>query len=237
MDDNSPITFGKSIVVNNNRIESLVESTEEFESSDAKFVDVGGKAIVPGFIDSHNHLVWSGDRLNEHNLRMKGHSYAEIAGMGGGIMQTVSSTRRSSDGELLNIGRSRLLEALRNGTTFVEAKSGYGLSTEHELRLLNVVNHLKSETNLPSIHSTWMGAHAVTPDKPMRLTLRKFCPINYLRYWILNWQNPQMYFVSPDGFQSNSLKTYSVPHAEVVSICGCTLTNSVTEEAGNLLLN
>ena len=164
MDDNLPILFGKSIVVIDNKIESIVESIEEYESSDAKLIDVGGRAIVPGFIDAHNHLIWSGDRFNEHNLRMQGHSYADIAGMGGGIMQTVTSTRESSDERLLAIGKSRLLEALRNGTTFIEAKSGYGLSTEHELRLLNIVNQLKSETNLPSIHSTWMGAHAVTPD-------------------------------------------------------------------------
>tara|TARA_Y100001954_G_scaffold2023_1_gene2763 strand:- start:1014 stop:2216 length:1203 start_codon:yes stop_codon:yes gene_type:complete len=165
MDDKSPITFGKSIVVKNNKIEFIGDSIEEFESSDANFVDVGGRAIVPGFIDAHNHLLWSGDRFNEHNLRMQGHSYADIAGMGGGIMQTVSSTRGSTDGALLDIGRTRLSEALRNGTTFVEAKSGYGLSTEHELRLLSIVNRLKSETNLPSIHSTWMGAHAVTPNQ------------------------------------------------------------------------
>ena len=164
MDDNLPILFGKSIVVIDNKIESIVESIEEYESSDAKLIDVGGRAIVPGFIDAHNHLIWAGDRFNEHNLRMQGHSYADIAGMGGGIMQTVTSTRESSDERLLAIGKSRLLEALRNGTTFIEAKSGYGLSTEHELRLLNIVNQLKSETNLPSIHSTWMGAHAVTPD-------------------------------------------------------------------------
>ena len=164
MDDNLPISFGKSIVVIDNKIESIVESIEEYESSDAKLIDVGGRAIVPGFIDAHNHLIWAGDRFNEHNLRMQGHSYADIAGMGGGIMQTVTSTRESSDERLLAIGKSRLLEALRNGTTFIEAKSGYGLSTEHELRLLNIVNQLKSETNLPSIHSTWMGAHAVTPD-------------------------------------------------------------------------
>ena len=80
-------------------------------------------------------------------------------------MQTVSTTRGSSDEELLAIGNARLLQALRNGTTFVEAKSGYGLSTEHELRLLKVVDQLKSVKNLPSIHSTWMGAHAVTPDQ------------------------------------------------------------------------
>ena len=165
MDDNTPILNHKNIIVKNNKIESIVGSTEEFESSDAIFVDVGGRAIVPGFIDAHNHLLWSGDRFNEHNLRIKGHSYAEIAGMGGGIMQTVSSTRRSSEEELLAIGKTRLTEALRNGTTFVEAKSGYGLSTEHELRLLKIVDQLKSEKNLPSLHSTWMGAHAVTPDQ------------------------------------------------------------------------
>ena len=164
MDDESTISVGKSIIVNNNTIESIDESIEEFESSDAHFIDVGGRAIVPGFIDAHNHLIWSGDRFNEHNLRMQGHSYADIASMGGGIMQTVSSTRGSSNEELLAIGKTRLLEALRNGATYVEAKSGYGLSTEHELRLLKVVDQLKSEKTLPSIHSTWMGAHAVTPD-------------------------------------------------------------------------
>ena len=164
MDDEPSISVGKSIIVNNNKIESIEESIAEFESSDAHFIDVGGRAIVPGFIDAHNHLIWSGDRFNEHNLRMQGHSYADIARMGGGIMQTVSSTRGSSNEELLAIGKTRLLEALRNGATYVEAKSGYGLSTEHELRLLKVVDQLKSEKTLPSIHSTWMGAHAVTPD-------------------------------------------------------------------------
>ena len=156
---------GIKIIVNNNRIESITHSIEEFQSSDAKFVDVGGRAIVPGFIDAHNHLIWAGDRFNEHNLRMQGYSYAEIARMGGGIMQTVSSTRECSFEELLAIGKSRLSEALRSGTTFVEAKSGYGLSTEDELRLLDVVSQLKTEQSLPSIHSTWMGAHAVTPQQ------------------------------------------------------------------------
>ena len=120
MDDEATISIGKSIIVNNNKIESIVESIEEFESSDANFIDVGGRAIVPGFIDAHNHLIWSGDRFNEHNLRMQGFSYAEIADMGGGIMQTVTSTRKSTEEELMAIGKARLLEALRNGTTFVD---------------------------------------------------------------------------------------------------------------------
>ncbi len=164
MDENDSVLVGKSIIVNNNIIENIVDSIDEFESSDAKFVDVGGRAIVPGFIDAHNHLLWAGDRFNEHNLRMQGKTYAEIANMGGGIMETVRQTRKASTKDLYGIGMRRLGEALSNGTTFVEAKSGYGLSTEHELRLLSIVDELKKERNMPSIHSTWMGAHAVTPD-------------------------------------------------------------------------
>ena len=165
MDDNGSLLNGKSIIVKDNLIESIIESTEEYHSSDANFVDVGGRAIVPGFIDAHNHLIWSGDRFNEHHLRMQGHSYADIAIMGCGIMQTVTSTRESSDDELFAIGKTRLHQALQNGITFIEAKSGYGLSTIHELRLLEIVDRLKRESHLPSIHSTWMGAHAVTPQQ------------------------------------------------------------------------
>ena len=78
MDDKPSITSGKSIIVKNNKIESIVESIEEFESSDANFVDVGGKAIVPGFIDAHNHLIWSGDRFNEHNLRTVSYTHLTL---------------------------------------------------------------------------------------------------------------------------------------------------------------
>ena len=163
MDDKQSLYYEKSIIVKNNRIEKIVDSITEFESSDAQFIDVQGRSIVPGFIDSHNHLIWAGDRFNEHKLRMEGKTYSEIAQLGGGIMETVRSTRESNPNELFQIGRARLMESLRNGTTFVEAKSGYGLSTEHELALLSAVDKLKSVNGLPSIHSTWMGAHAVTP--------------------------------------------------------------------------
>ena len=164
MDENDSLIAGKSIIVKDNRVEDIVESTDEFDSSDAQFVDVKGRSIVPGFIDAHNHLVWAGDRFNEHNLRMQGKSYADIASMGGGIMQTVLQTRNATNDSLYRIGHMRLKESLRNGTTFVEAKSGYGLSTEHELRLLSIVQQLRLDENLPSLHSTWMGAHAVTPE-------------------------------------------------------------------------
>ena len=98
----------KAIIVEDNVITKIADSIDEFESSDATFVDVGGRSVVPGFIDAHNHLLWSGDRFNEHNLRMQGKSYADIAKMGGGIMETVRSTRQASDHELYTIGRTRL---------------------------------------------------------------------------------------------------------------------------------
>lgn len=164
MDDKLSLLNGKNIIVNGHIIEEITDSVEEYKSSDARFIDVKGRAIVPGFIDSHNHLIWSGDRFNEHNLRMVGKSYSEIAQMGGGIMETVRSTRSSSSEKLFEIGEKRLLESLRNGTTFVEAKSGYGLSTDEEIRILSVIEQLKSNKELPCVHSTWMGAHAVTPE-------------------------------------------------------------------------
>ena len=83
MNEKDSLLEGKSIIVKNNVIEDIVDSTEEFESSDVEFVDVRQRAIVPGFIDAHNHLVWAGDRFNEHRLRMEGKTYADIANMGG----------------------------------------------------------------------------------------------------------------------------------------------------------
>ena len=168
LDDIDSIANEKAIIVNGNLITSIgnsLEIMEEYKSSDSKFVDVSGRAIIPGLIDAHNHLLWAGDRFNEHKLRMDGMTYSEIAATGGGIMQTVTHTRQASNDQLLRIGTQRMQEALRNGCTFLEAKSGYGLSTSEELRLLKVQRELNQLDHLPSIHSTWMGAHAVTQGK------------------------------------------------------------------------
>ncbi len=165
VDENDAISDGKAIIVNSNVIEDIKDSDEvvdEYESSDSNLIDVSGKAIIPGLIDAHNHLLWAGDRFNEHKLRMDGMTYSEIAASGGGIMETVRHTRNATKEELTRIGIDRLTESLRNGCTFLEAKSGYGLSTSEELRLLEILNHLNGLENIPSIHSTWMGAHAVT---------------------------------------------------------------------------
>lgn len=132
------------------------------ENSDKNYIThAGGNSIIPGLIDSHTHLIWSGDRSNELSMRMKGMTYQEISNSGGGIRYTVKKTRNSSVNELINLGKSRMKEALRNGTTAMEAKSGYGLSIESELLLTSVMNDLSIQKDLPSIDITWMGAHDI----------------------------------------------------------------------------
>ncbi|WP_418957423.1 imidazolonepropionase [Streptomyces tritici] len=115
-------------------------------------VDVGGRAVVPGFVDSHSHLVFAGDRTAEFNARMSGQPYAA-----GGIRTTVAATRAASDAELeANLTRY-LTEALRQGTTTFETKSGYGLTTHDEARALRIASAYTDEV-------TYLGAHIVSPD-------------------------------------------------------------------------
>ena len=142
---------------------NLPKNLEILEINNLRITNAGGNAVIPGLIDSHTHLIWSGDRSNEVSLRMKGMSYREISEMGGGIKYTVTETRKSNEDFLINLGERRLKEALRNGTTAIEAKSGYGLDTESELRLTSIMNDLSIKKNNPSIDITWMGAHDIPP--------------------------------------------------------------------------
>jgi len=126
--------------------------------------NISGHAVIPGFVDAHTHLLWAGDRSGEVMLRQQGFSYSQIAEMGGGIAHTVHSTRASPDQEMLNLGRQRMATALHYGTTMIEAKSGYGLDTESELRLLRIAKELAREEGLPNLDLTWLGAHAAPPS-------------------------------------------------------------------------
>ncbi|MDP6199807.1 MAG: hypothetical protein QF531_03470, partial [Candidatus Poseidonia sp.] len=126
--------------------------------------DLCGQAVVPGLVDGHTHLLWSGDRSREVTWRQEGKTYAEIASLGGGIRSTVQFTRSASEDELFASGYARLRSALRTGTTHMETKSGYGLSTESELKLLNVMDRLNTIEHTPSIDPTWMGAHDVPSE-------------------------------------------------------------------------
>src|SRR5688572_22117111 len=111
---------------------------------DAKVVDGRGHSLVPGFIDPHTHVVFAGDRRDELRRRLGGATYADIAADGGGILSTVRATRAASDDELVAQSGARLSEMLKQGTTTAEAKSGYGLDVETEVRMLQAVARLNA---------------------------------------------------------------------------------------------
>lgn len=115
-------------------------------------VDVGGRAVLPGFVDSHSHLVFAGDRAAEFTARMTGARYD-----GGGIASTMAATRAATDAELAALVRARVAEMRAQGTTTVEVKSGYGLTVEDEARMLRVARDVTPET-------TFLGAHVVPPE-------------------------------------------------------------------------
>lgn len=167
VDDESSLVAdaGMAILVEDHIIKKIGD-TEELESefSGAEKLNLEGKAVIPGLVDSHTHLLWAGDRSREVSWRQKGLTYRQIAGKGGGIGATVSPTRKSSDSELAHLGIERMREALRNGTTHMEAKSGYGLNTETELRLLTIAESISAIQGLPSLDLTWLGAHSAPPS-------------------------------------------------------------------------
>jgi imidazolonepropionase len=127
-------------------------------------VDAAGGTLLPGFVDAHTHPVWEGDRGEEIGRRLAGESYAKIAAAGGGILATVRATRAASDDELSATVRRRLAAMLAHGTTTVEAKSGYGLTVEDELRSLRLLKTLAEEPDLPAIVPTLLAAHEVPPE-------------------------------------------------------------------------
>jgi imidazolonepropionase len=127
---------------------------------DALAIDAAGGAVVPGFVDPHTHVVFAGDRRSELRRRLAGATYADIAAEGGGIVSTVRATRGANEEEIANQTRRRLDEMLRCGTTTCEAKSGYGLTTDAELKLLRVIRQIAADHAI-ELSPTFMGAHEV----------------------------------------------------------------------------
>lgn len=128
-----------------------------------KTIDAKGKTVLPGFVDPHTHLVFSGSREFELDMKLKGFTYMDILKKGGGIFYTVEKTRKASYDDLIKESKARLDKMLLHGTTTCEAKSGYGLDTKTEIKILNVQNTL-NKIHRVDIVSTFLGAHAIPKE-------------------------------------------------------------------------
>jgi len=126
-------------------------------------MDAGGRAVVPGFVDAHTHLVFAGDRADEFAARLRGFGYEQALAAGGGIHRTVRETRAASDAELERATADRLVQAGINGTTTIEVKSGYGLTVDDERRSLEVMARLAARTPVDVV-PTFLGAHLIPAE-------------------------------------------------------------------------
>jgi imidazolonepropionase len=133
------------------------------QENDRRVIDASGCVVTPGFVDAHTHMVFAGSRAAEFEQRIEGKTYQQIAAAGGGIATTVSATRNATAEELLVLAGRHAEWFLRNGTTTVEAKSGYGLSLDAELKILGVIRSLAKETPL-RIVATLLAAHTIPPE-------------------------------------------------------------------------
>ena len=154
-----------ALIIRGSRIEKIGIASEINRSltSDCEVLDAGGRIVLPGFVDAHAHPVFAGTRADEFEERVGGATYQEIAARGGGIKSTVRATRAASLEELVERGRHYAEWFLRCGTTTVEAKSGYGLTLDDELKILRAIRQLDQDLPLRYV-ATFLGAHDIPPE-------------------------------------------------------------------------
>jgi imidazolonepropionase len=159
------IVVDGAMLVRDGLIETVGRSNEIEAKlpNDAEIIDARGQVVLPGFVDAHAHPVFAGNRVDEFEMRARGARYEEIAARGGGIRSTVRKTRAATEDQLFEEARKRAEWFLRCGTTTMEAKSGYGLSLEAELKILRVVRRLQ-ETMAIEFVPTFLGAHAIPEE-------------------------------------------------------------------------
>jgi len=171
-----------ALAIKNGEIIAVGKTTKtktQFKASQT--IDARGKTVIPGFVDPHTHLVFAGSREEEFEMRLKGATYMEIHRRGGGILETVRETRRASERELVENCEKTLNVMLEHGTTTIEAKSGYGLTVEDEVKCLRVMQQLNKNHPI-DIVPTFLGAHAVPPeydeqpDEYVKLITEKMIP-------------------------------------------------------------
>jgi len=162
--NNGAILFDEKIrwVGSNNDVDAAIVDLH-LGNDDVEFVDCSGQTVMPGFVDSHTHMVFAGNRADEFARRLQGVPYTQIAAEGGGILTTMNAVREASVQELYDVAEALATSALMHGTTTIEIKSGYGLSVESELAQLEAIELLR-ETHEARIVPTFMGAHDVPPE-------------------------------------------------------------------------
>ena len=146
----------QSIYLKDKKIFKITDQDLPYEHK----IDAENSIITPGFIDCHTHPIFSSSRANEFNLRALGHTYEQIANQGGGINSSVSSLRQKNEDDLYELCISRMDQFLFNGTTTLEAKSGYGLSVDDEIKSLNVIKRI-NQNHILDLIPTFLGAHAI----------------------------------------------------------------------------
>ena len=153
-----------AVLVRDEKIVALGK-TDELRASypNEPTLDASGCVVMPGFVDPHTHLIWGGDRAKEFEMRLEGAKYLDILAAGGGIISTVRATRTASIESLIAQARPRMMRMFATGTTTAEAKTGYGLQTATELRLLKALLALDDESPL-DLAITFLGAHAIAPE-------------------------------------------------------------------------
>ncbi len=156
-----------SLIIQNGKISDILDhpfSESHFPTSEpVTMLDITNKTVIPGLVDSHTHLSFAGDREDELEKKLQGVTYLEILKQGGGIIRTVKATREATINELIKRGKENADIMLKHGTTTIEAKSGYGLDKETEIKQLKAFNKL-DEVCSCSIVPTYLGAHAVPPE-------------------------------------------------------------------------
>jgi imidazolonepropionase len=158
------IITGGAVAVENGKIIAVGRSSDVLQGFEAREVmDSGGRVVGPGFVDPHTHIVFDGERLDEFELKIRGAEYLEILESGGGIISTVRKTRDATVEALTDSGLERLDKMLACGTTACEIKTGYGLDTRSELKMLTVIEKL-AERHSIDIVPTFLAAHAVPPE-------------------------------------------------------------------------
>ena len=153
------------MLIRDGKIE-IIGSSDEIEKNagDGDIIDAAGRVVLPGFVDAHTHPVFAGNRLDDFERRAKGETYEQIAAAGGGIWSTVEKTRAANETNLFEQSKKHANWFLKCGTTTVEAKSGYGLTVEDELKILRVIRRLNEETPIEFV-PTFLGAHAIPPGR------------------------------------------------------------------------